>query len=239
MSKRMNERTRVRAAIALAAAYSYCSNLVMMSRGNISVFPGRLPEMKTTDPYSPRARAKARVVPVMRGGKIWGRVTRRKIFNRDAPRLAAASSWAGSSSSRTGCSVRTTKGRPIKVSARRTPSGVKATLIPKRSAYCPSQPVGTHRAVRAMPATAVGIAKGRSTDASKKRRNGNRYRTRTQATSEPSTELMSAARADAPKVSLTADQIRGDERVWKRPEKPRPADFTKTRESGIRMMSPR
>ena len=37
----------------------------------------------------------------------------------------------------------------MKVSARRTPSGVKATLIPKRSAYYPSQPVGTHRAVRA------------------------------------------------------------------------------------------
>ena len=54
----------------------------------------------------------------------------RRSAPRVAPRLAAASSTSGSSSSSTGCSVRTTNGRPMKVSASVMPSGVKATLMP-------------------------------------------------------------------------------------------------------------
>ncbi len=37
------------------------------------------PEMKTTEPYSPRARAKARAKPVSQAGAIAGRTTRRKV----------------------------------------------------------------------------------------------------------------------------------------------------------------
>ena len=44
----------------------------MMSSGTISVFIGMLPEMKTTEPYSPIARAKARAKPVSSAGATVG-----------------------------------------------------------------------------------------------------------------------------------------------------------------------
>ena len=40
----------------------------MMSSGAISVCIGMLPEMKTTDPYSPTARANASAKPVSHAG---------------------------------------------------------------------------------------------------------------------------------------------------------------------------
>ena len=57
----------------------------MMSSGVISVFIGMLPEMKTTEPYSPSARAKARAKPVSNAGQISGRMTRAKVVSRPAP----------------------------------------------------------------------------------------------------------------------------------------------------------
>ena len=53
-----------------------------------------------------------------------------------APRLVAASSISTSRSSITGCSVRTTNGRPMKISAIVMPSGVNATLMPCGSSGC-------------------------------------------------------------------------------------------------------
>ena len=44
----------------------------MISSVVISVLNGRLPEMKTTDPYSPSARAKASVKPVTSAGSTPG-----------------------------------------------------------------------------------------------------------------------------------------------------------------------
>ncbi|MNT91497.1 hypothetical protein D3C72_2326060 [compost metagenome] len=92
-----------------------------------------LPEIKTTEPYSPVARAKDSANPVSSAGRIAGRITRWKVCSRLAPRLAAASSSSCSTSSSTGCTVRTTNGRPMNVSATTTPSGVNATLIPSGS----------------------------------------------------------------------------------------------------------
>ena len=113
----------------------------MMSSVVTSVFSGRLPEMNTTDPYSPSARAKASAVPVTSAGRIAGKITFQNVCARVAPRLAAASSTSGSRSWRTGCTVRTTNGRPMKISATVIPSGVNATLIPARSSGAPSQPL--------------------------------------------------------------------------------------------------
>ena len=48
--------------------------------------------MKTTEPYSPTARAKASVKPVSIAGSTVGTITRRSVWNRFAPRVAAASS---------------------------------------------------------------------------------------------------------------------------------------------------
>ena len=64
----------------------------MMSSGEISVPIGMLPEMKTTEPYSPIARANASANPVSHAGKRYGRMTRATRGTRLAPRLVAASS---------------------------------------------------------------------------------------------------------------------------------------------------
>ena len=145
----------------------------MIISGVISETIGMLPAMKITDPYSPTARAKAIAKPVSSAGISVGKTTWRKACQRLAPRLTAASSYSVSRSSRMGCTVRTTKGRPMKISATSTPSGVKATLMPSGSRCWPTQPLGAYSAVSAMPATAVGSAKGRSTSASTSRLPGN------------------------------------------------------------------
>ena len=109
----------------------------MISSGEISVRIGMLPEMNTTDPYSPTARANASAKPVSQAG-IEVRQDDARQHRRSGwrPRLVAASSTSGSRSSMTGCSVRTTNGRPMKISAIVTPSGVNATLIPYGSSSC-------------------------------------------------------------------------------------------------------
>jgi hypothetical protein len=112
----------------------------MMSRGAISVRSGMFPEMKTTEPYSPSARANASVNPVTAAGTRIGRRTWRKVCQRPAPSTAAASSTSASRSSSTGCTVRMTKGSPMKVSAIVTPSGVNATCTPSGSRSRPAQP---------------------------------------------------------------------------------------------------
>jgi hypothetical protein len=116
--------------------------LITIRSGAISDTIGRLPEMKITEPYSPRPRAKANAVPVRSAGRIAGPITRRKICNRLAPRLKAASSTSGSRSWSTGSIVRTTKGRPTKIRATKTPPWVKAILMPRWARPEPSQPLG-------------------------------------------------------------------------------------------------
>jgi len=107
-----------------AASYLNCSSCATISSGRISVFIGRFPEMKITDPYSPMARAKARVKPVIKAGCSSGRITRRNTVQRPAPSVAAASSISDPRSSITGCNVRTTKGSPMKVRAMNIPKGL-------------------------------------------------------------------------------------------------------------------
>ena len=145
----------------------------MMISGVISEIIGMLPAMKITEPYSPIARAKAIAKPVSSAGMIDGRITFVKVCRRVAPRLVAASSSSFSVSSSTGCTVRTTKGSPMKISAITTPAGVKASLMPSGSRNWPTQPLPASSAVSEMPATAVGNAKGRSTSASTIRLPGN------------------------------------------------------------------
>ena len=69
-----------------------------------------LPASSTIDPNSPTARAKASAAPETIAGRSAGRTTRLKITALEAPREAAASSTSRSSSIRTGCTERTTKG---------------------------------------------------------------------------------------------------------------------------------
>src|SRR5260221_5593132 len=125
-----------------ASRYWNCSSLVMMTSGTISETSGMLPAMKITEPYSPSAREKARALPVISAGSRAGKMTRRKTSSGPAPRVSAARSRSWSRSAITGSRVRTTKGRPMKLSATMTPSGVKATWMPSGSSSRPSQPLG-------------------------------------------------------------------------------------------------
>jgi hypothetical protein len=85
------------------------------------VLKGRFPEIRTVEPNSLIERAKARAVPAAMAGTMLGRMIRRKIFVGLAPSDAAASSMSRSSSSSTGCTVRTTKGRVTNSRATTTP----------------------------------------------------------------------------------------------------------------------
>src|SRR5258706_8084613 len=134
-----------------ASRYWNCSSLVMITSGTISETCGMLPAMKITEPYSPRAREKARALPVISAGSRAGKMTRRKTSSGPAPSVSAARSRSWSRSAITGCRVRTTKGRLIKLSATMTPRGVKATWIPKGTRIRPSQPLGAYSVWRAMP----------------------------------------------------------------------------------------
>ena len=131
-----------------------------------------LPAMNITEPYSPTPRAKASAKPVSSAGHRAGKITRVNVCHSEAPSVAAACSTSLSNSSSTGCSVRTTNGRPMNMSAMTTPNGVKATWMPNGSSTPPSQPRGAYKAVSEMPATAVGNAKGKSTIASMSRLKG-------------------------------------------------------------------
>ena len=60
----------------------------MISREVIWVLNGMFAEMKTTDPYSPKARASASAEPVTRAGSTVGMITRLKVCQRVAPKAA-------------------------------------------------------------------------------------------------------------------------------------------------------
>ena len=79
----------------------------------ISDFSGMLPAMKITLPYSPTARAKARLKPEISAGSTAGSTTNQKRWRLVAPKVCAASSTSLSRSCSTGWIVRTTKGRPM------------------------------------------------------------------------------------------------------------------------------
>ena len=98
MQKEMTIKT---AAMAVAPSTSYSSNRMTMSCGAISVWNGLFPEIKTIDPYSPTARAKACAKPVtIVGSRVGARIVT-NVRSLPAPSVAAASSTSRSRFSRT------------------------------------------------------------------------------------------------------------------------------------------
>ena len=160
------------------------------------------PEISTTAPNSPTARANASATPDRIAGSRFGKTIRRKIANEPAPSEAAASSISVSSSSSTGCTARTTKGRVTNSSARSRPVRVKATLTP-------NGPPGPYSASSVSPATIVGSANGRSINASTTPLPRKRSRTSVQAIAVPATAFSTAQTAATPRVSLSAATASG------------------------------
>src|SRR5215217_1603597 len=75
-----------------------------------SVWKGMFPEMRTTEPNSPMARANPSPTPARIAGSRFGRTISRKLVQLLAPSAVAACSMSRSSSSSTGCTARTTNG---------------------------------------------------------------------------------------------------------------------------------
>jgi hypothetical protein len=125
-----------------------------------------------------------------------------KIANEPTPSDAAASSISRSSSSGTGCTARTTKGRVTNRRASINPALVKATSTPKG-------PPGPYSVSSVSSATIVGSANGRSITASTTPLPGNRSRTSTQAIAVPASAFTAAQRTAAPSVSSRAETASG------------------------------
>ena len=84
-------------------------------------------------PNSPRARAQVSAAPATSDGEIAGRVTRRKVVHRPAPRLAAASSYRPSMERSAASTVMMRNGMATKVSAITAPAVLKVSWMPKQS----------------------------------------------------------------------------------------------------------
>ena len=85
--------------------------------------------MITSDPNSPTAFANASATPERIPGRMLGKTTRRNVVSCDAPSECAACSTSGSSSSSTGCTVRTTNGSVTNIRQSTIAVCVKATLM--------------------------------------------------------------------------------------------------------------
>src|SRR3954468_9552830 len=117
-----------------------------------------LPEISTTEPNSPTARAKASATPDRTAGRRLGSTTRQNVWPGPAPRDAAAASASGSSASSTGWTDRTTNGNVTNNNAMAMAQRVATTLTPTGL-------LGPYSASSVIPATIVGSANGRSMSA--------------------------------------------------------------------------
>ena len=148
-------------------------------------------------PYSPRHLPKASPVPAKIAGFSSGKITFQKIVDFFAPSTPAASLQELSIFSRTGCTLLTTNGIPTKIMATVMPILVYAILIPNLAKKLPTMPESDVKDVSAIPATAVGSAKGSSIIPSMIRLPGNSYLTNTHARMVPIMPLITdAAKAD-------------------------------------------
>ena len=99
------------------------------------------PETTLTAPNSPSARAIVSTTPYATAQRIAGRVTRRNVWNGEAPSVAAACSCSMPISRSTGTTSRTTNGSETKIVTRIIPGSAKTTWIPWPVSQLPNQPV--------------------------------------------------------------------------------------------------
>ena len=181
--------------VATAAASAYRNWLVSwkMNTGAVSVLPGDVAGHDhdraelTQCPGERQQDARPRCPAGARAGRPAGTSsTRRRPATRDA------SSSAGSSSSRTGSTVRTTSGSVITSRARTMPSGAKMTLQPDGLERAADRRARSVERDEHDPGDQRGDREGQVDEGRQHARPGNRYRTRTKASSVPKTPLMTA-----------------------------------------------
>src|SRR4029450_9384528 len=94
----------------------------------VCVVPGKLPAKVIVAPNSPNARAQQSTAPAATPGATSGRVTRRNVVQRPAPRVAAASSNRASAARSAPSTLITRNGIATKVSGVTTGGGVEGDV---------------------------------------------------------------------------------------------------------------
>src|SRR3954454_18379554 len=160
----------------------------------VCVVPGKLPAKVIVAPNSPSARAQHRTAPAATPGATSGRVTRRNVVQRSAPRVAAASSKRASAARSAPSTLMTRNGIATNVSAITTAVVVNGIVTPKAwSSQRPTIPCLPSTRNSATPPTTGGSTSGTVTSARSTDRPRTRERASTQASGTPSTRDTSVA----------------------------------------------
>src|SRR3954467_9008785 len=158
------------------------------------VRPGKLPAKVIVAPNSPSARAQHSTAPAATPGAISGRVTRRNAVQREAPSVAAASSYLASAPRSAPSTLITRNGIATNASAPTTPAVVNGSVIPNvESSQPPTRPRRPKTSSSATPPTTGGSTSGTVTSARTNRRPGKSARASTQARGTPRTRHTAVA----------------------------------------------
>ena len=140
-----------------------------MASGSVSVSPGTLETKVIVAPNSPSARAKASVAPASTPGQHKGKVIVRKVRQRPAPSVRAASSSRRSTDSSDSRIARTASGKAITAAASAAPVQRNSRVTPnQRSSGPPIGPAGAKAISSTQPVTTGGTTNGRWISASSK-----------------------------------------------------------------------
>src|SRR3954462_2492922 len=176
----------------------------------VCVRPGKLPAKVMVAPNSPSARAQHSTAPAPIPGAISGRVTRRNVVQREAPRVAAASSYLRSAARSAPSTLITRNGRATNASATTTPAVVNGSVTPnQRYIHWPSSPLRPRASSSATPPTTGGSTRGTVTSARTRRRPGKDARASTHASGTPTSRQNSVARVAQTRDSRSAWRISG------------------------------
>src|SRR3712207_4350347 len=156
-------------------------------------------------PNSPSARAQHSTAPAAMPGATSGRVTRRNVVHRSAPRVAAASSKRASAARSAPSTLMTRNGIATKVSAMTTAVVVNGTVTPRAwSSQRPTMPCRPSTRKSATPPTTGGSTSGTVTRARSTDRPRARERASTQASGTPRTRESPVAAVAETRLSRSA-----------------------------------
>ncbi len=192
----------------------------------------------STAPISPTARAVVSAIPYSRPHRMFGSVTRKKVWNQEAPSVRAASSSSVPSSVSSGATSRITNGIEMKIVTSTIEGTAKRIWMPRALNHGSNQPPVPNSRTAARPTTTGETASGRSTIALTSRRPGNRSRARTIATTTPKTEVTTTVSAVMTPVRKKAWRTSGCDSRSVHPLSPGFSAATAIPTSGARISRP-
>src|SRR5918994_27697 len=184
------------------------------ARGSVCVVPGKLPANVIVAPNSPSARAQHRTAPASTPGATLGRVTRRKVVQPDAPRVAATSSkrrWVGRGAP---SPARMRNGIATNDWAITTPAVVNGRERPKVSYnHSPTRPVRPNATSSATPPITGGRTSGTVMRARRIARPGSVVRASNQASGTPHATHSTVVTVDVTSDSRSAVSTASEPRM--------------------------